>query len=177
MFPEARVMEVLALKEQDFMGGLIPNGIGLVNVFTSMFAHSGFAHLMGNMFFVSPFAIYLENRIGALKFLCYWIISGIGAVGLFVVIPHLMPWGGLMGASGCCSGIMAAACVLDNEDFFVRFLGLIAFLFIFTAQVYSAFIGLIDAGNNVAYAAHVGGMVTGLLVMHYIKPTKKALVK
>lgn len=168
--PQLQLMNRLVLKEMDVFP--LPNLAAMINLVTHMFAHANFAHFAGNMFFVSPFALYLERSVGSKKFLAYWMLSGLGAVALFIGSPHLFPWGGLLGASGACSGIMAAACLLPNEDKFVRVIGLLAFLLIFHSQIYSSILGILMQGG-VAYVAHVGGMVTGILTLHFLPPAPK----
>jgi membrane associated rhomboid family serine protease len=151
----------LAVTPVDFMG--IPTLHGLVTLITHMFTHANFDHFFGNFLYVTPAALYLEHKLGSLKFTLIWLLSGLGAVLLFMLVPHVNPWGSLIGASGAASGVFAMACLEINESRFVKALALCTLGVIFIQQlipaIYSSFLPL-----QIAYWAHVGGILTALVI-------------
>lgn len=148
-------------------------------LFTSMFLHGGLLHILGNMWFLWIFGGAVEDRLGPLPYLLFYLICGIGS-GLAQMI---FSWGSnvpAIGASGAISGILGAYIVFFPGS---RILTLVPlFVFFFTAQIPAfVFIGLwfliqflsgVSALNaphaaslgGVAWWAHVGGFVMGALL-------------
>lgn len=158
--------------------GLIPArlvyGAAPETAITSMFLHGGFLHLFGNMLFLYVFGDNLEDRMGRLPFLGFYIASGLGAGALQVAADpsSLVP---MVGASGAIAGVMGGYLLLFPKArvdlliflvFIVRIITLPA-----SAVLAYWFIVQIAAGavsgaseTGVAHWAHVGGFVVGGLL-------------
>lgn len=144
-----------------------------LTLFSSMFMHGGFMHLAGNMLYLWIFGDNLEHRFGAVKFLLFYLVSGVaGTLAHVALAPDsVIP---MLGASGAISGILGAYIVLFpwnrvNVIFFFRMVSLPAIFVIglwAAMQVFSGWGTLGGAGQTggVAYAAHVGGFVAGVLM-------------
>jgi membrane associated rhomboid family serine protease len=87
--------------------GIVPDQLRLVTLFTSMFLHGGWMHVLGNMLFLWVFGRSVEDLIGGPRFLAFYIICGlIAAVGQVIINPYSrIP---TIGASGAIAGIMGA---------------------------------------------------------------------
>lgn len=148
----------------------------LVPLFTCMFLHGGFLHIIGNMWFLWIFGANLEDRLGAFPYLAFYLLCGIGSG----VSQALFSWGSRVpsiGASGAISGVLGAYIVFFPRS---RILTLIPlFIIWFTARIPAAiFIGLwflmqflsgvsslgAASAGGVAWWAHVGGFLFGLLL-------------
>jgi rhomboid family protein len=149
-------------------------------VFTSMFLHGGLLHLGGNMLFLWVFGPNVEDVLGRVRFLGFYLASGVAAAVAHTLLSvaagdPLVP---MVGASGAIAGVMGAYLVLFPRArvftavpifFFIRFMHLPASFFIglwFVLQMLFAFAG--DAGSGVAFFAHIGGFVFGWVVMKTI---------
>ncbi|HEX6698508.1 MAG TPA: rhomboid family intramembrane serine protease [Solirubrobacteraceae bacterium] len=148
-------------------------------VFTSMFTHAGLLHLGGNMLFLWIFGNNVEDSMGPVRFVIFYLLGGIAALALQVLIgpDSAVP---TLGASGAIAGVLGGYIVLYPRArvltlifliIFFTFLELpaVLFLFIWFAQqaVFGA-VGLTNPSGNgggVAYFAHVGGFVFGLLAI------------
>jgi membrane associated rhomboid family serine protease len=145
-----------------------------LTIFTSMFLHGGWMHLGGNMLYLWIFGNNIEDRLGLVRFLIFYLLSGVFAVFLFVATgPNTqVP---LIGASGAVSGLLGAyalhyprARVLTLIFFgwFVRMVWVPAIFVLgiwFIMQLLFALPTIGTAsGGGVAYMAHVGGFVFGL---------------
>ncbi len=144
-----------------------------VTAFTSMFMHGGWLHLIGNMLFMWIFGNNVEDYLGHIKFLLFYLGSGLAAIALFTVFsPEAqIP---LVGASGAIAGIMGGYIVLHPRArisvlivfFFIQFVVLPAKVVLgiwFALQLFmSLSAGLSGmSGGGVAWLAHVGGFVFG----------------
>ena len=148
-------------------------------VFTGMFTHAGLLHLGGNMLFLWIFGNNVEDSMGPVRFVIFYLLGGIAALALQVAIgpDSAVP---TLGASGAIAGVLGGYIVLYPRArvltlifliIFFTFLELpaVLFLFIWFAQqaVFGA-VGLTNPSGNgggVAYFAHVGGFVFGLLAI------------
>ncbi len=152
-----------------------------VNVFTSMFMHGDWAHLIGNMLFLWIFGNNVEDAMGRVRFLVFYLLGGVAATALqtFVTlgyagseqaeIPNL-------GASGAIAAILGAYIVLHPGGTVLTWIAPIFFIPI-PALIYLGLwflFQLIEGGysfthpspgGGVAYFAHVGGFVFGLLAV------------
>ena len=142
-------------------------------VLFSTFLHGGFLHIGGNMLFLWVFGNNIEDFLGKVKFLLFYLAAGIVAGFAHVLtnlegIPALLP---AVGASGAVAGVMGAYLVLHPK---ARVNTLVALFFIWTVVQFSAWIVLglwfvfqfftsPDAG--VAWMAHVGGFVFGAIAI------------
>lgn len=153
---------------------------GLYYTFTSMFIHADIIHIFFNMYFLWIFGSRVEGFIGHLKFLSLYILSGLAAVAFHT---GFTPFGGIdslvipaVGASGAISGVLGAFLLMLPHTrltvcmffLFIPFcfnLPASAFLIIWFAQ--QLIYGYLRLGG-VAYFAHIGGFIMGLLIAPYI---------
>jgi membrane associated rhomboid family serine protease len=148
-----------------------------ITLFSSMFLHAGWAHILGNMLFLYVFGIHVERSMGGFRYLVFYLVCGLGA-NAFEIASSLGSNLPGLGASGAISGVLAAYLLLYPGSH-VR--TLIGFGFFFWPARFPAwvFIGVwfliqliyglasisaVNAGG-VAYSAHVGGFITGLLLV------------
>jgi membrane associated rhomboid family serine protease len=152
-------------------------------VLTSMFLHGGFMHIAGNMLFLWIFGNNVEDALGRAKFLAFYLACGVAAALAQVAASAVAADGHallvpMVGASGAIAGVLAAYMVLFPHarilTFIPLFLGLVrvpASLYLglwFLVQLVSAVFG--DAGGGVAFMAHVGGFVTGWVLVKTVGP-------
>jgi membrane associated rhomboid family serine protease len=158
--------------------GLIParflSGDGLETIFTSMFLHGGWFHLAGNMLFLWIYGDNLEEEMGHLGFLLFYLAAGVAA-GLAQALPDPGSIVPMVGASGAIAGVMGGYLLLfPKAKVDVLFIFIIFFrIFAIPAwivlciwlgfQIFSGVSNPSDLGG-VAYWAHVGGFVAGLLL-------------
>jgi membrane associated rhomboid family serine protease len=148
-------------------------------VLTSMFMHGGWAHLLGNMWFLWIFGNNVEDATGAVRFVIFYLLCGIAADAAHVAfVPRSqMP---LVGASGAISGVLGAYLLLHPDarittfvplGFLVRVIELPAWFFLiiwFGLQLLSQAASSVASqrhGGGVAYLAHIGGFVAGLALV------------
>jgi membrane associated rhomboid family serine protease len=169
--------------ERFSMPGLGPTNVPVYfTLITSMFMHGGFAHIAGNMLYLWIFGDNIENTIGHKRYLFFYLLCGIIAslshvfatklLGQNLLIPSL-------GASGAISGVLGAYILLFPRRrvtmFFIRFISHVsAFWAIGIWIVFQLISGLGMLGGSgaggVAYAAHIGGFVAGLLLIKLFLP-------
>lgn len=152
----------------------IAEGQGLYTLFTSMFLHGGLMHLAGNMLFLFIFGDNVEDAFGRLKFLLLYLTSGLcAALAQFILEPSAtVP---MVGASGAIAGVMGAYLLLFPKarvDILIiiivifRVLPIPAWVLLavwFGMQFFGGIASDAFAGG-VAYWAHTGGFVAGLLL-------------
>ncbi|MCC6863978.1 MAG: rhomboid family intramembrane serine protease [Rhodobacteraceae bacterium] len=156
--------------------GLVPAriayGDGYWTVLTSMFLHDGWMHLLGNMLFLYIFGDNMEDRMGHVPFLLFYLCTGFAAaLAQFVTDPtSMVP---MVGASGAIAGILGGYLLLyPKARVDVIFIFIIFFKVFpipawitlgvwFALQLFSGATTHIDDGG-IAYWAHVGGFVAGL---------------
>ena len=181
----ANVLVFLSEFAQDYNGyekiimtfGLTPYRIvrdgSYSTFFTSMFLHADVFHLGGNMLFLYVFGDNIEDRCGHTSFLVYYMLSGIGASLLHIALD---PYSTIptIGASGAISGILAGYLVLFPHarirtlvslGWFIRIAKIPAYLMIGSWFLYQVVYGILVAESTVAYWAHIGGFITGLLLI------------
>jgi membrane associated rhomboid family serine protease len=156
-----------------------------LTVFTSMFLHGSFAHIGGNMLFLWIFGNNVEDALGHVRFLAFYLIAGVAAAaaqtGLGYAAGDLQT--PMVGASGAIAGVLAGYWVMFPRAriltlipifVFIRLVYLPASFFIgawFVFQLLGAFLG--GAGGGVAFMAHVGGFVAGLLLVQIWRPRRR----
>ena len=155
-----------------------------LTIFSSMFMHGGFMHLIGNMLYMWIFADNIEDELGPKKFIIFYLLSGIGAAAaqVFMDTSSQIP---MVGASGAIGGVLGAylinhpnakVLVLIPFGFFsqlikIRALYVLGFWFILQFINSSM---MSSQSGGVAYAAHIGGFVSGLiLILFFNKKTKR----
>jgi membrane associated rhomboid family serine protease len=162
-----------------------PSGGSLEELFTpltAMFLHGGWFHLIGNMIFLWVFGDNVEDALGHLRYLAFYIICGIGAVALQVCVDQeaRIP---MVGASGAIAGVLGAYLVLYPRATvavlipWLWFLGAFPVPALFVIGLWfflQLFSGLASIGTavgiteGVAWWAHVGGFLTGFLLIWVI---------
>lgn len=158
--------------------GLVPArftaGEGLETLFTSMFLHGGWMHLAGNMLFLWIYGDNLEEEMGPVGFLAFYLAAG-AAAGIAQVLPEPGSAIPMVGASGAIAGVMGGYLLLfPRAKVDVLFIFIIFFrIFAIPAwivlglwlgiQIFSGVSTPSDEGG-VAYWAHVGGFVAGLVL-------------
>jgi membrane associated rhomboid family serine protease len=148
----------------------------LVTIFTAMFTHGGLLHLGGNMLFLWIFGNNVEDAMGRVKFLIFYLLGGIAALALQIVVDpnSTAP---TLGASGAIAAVLGGYIVLYPRArvltvvFIILFFtlievpALVVLGFWFLQQLVFGALGLTDptgGGGGVAYFAHIGGFVFGL---------------
>jgi len=151
-----------------------------VTPFTSMFLHGGLLHLGSNMLFLHIFGDNVEDVLGRVRFLLFYILCGFGAVvGQIVVDPNSMV--PMIGASGAISGVLAGYMTLFPHArvvtlvpifIFIHFMEVPAVIFIvlwFLLQLVQGYLALgILAEGGVAWFAHIGGFLAGLVCVRLL---------
>ena len=154
-----------------------------LTILTAMFMHGGWAHLLGNMLYLWIFGDNVEDAMGHFKFLMFYLLCGILATGAHIIASQMA--GGLniyipaLGASGAIAGILGGYLMLYPTKRVLVLLGffvvavpavLVIGLWI-VAQIFSG-VGSIaitnhttQSGGGVAYFAHIGGAVAGLILV------------
>jgi len=164
--------------------GLQPTPVSVyLTLFTSMFMHGGIAHIAGNMVFLWIFGDNIEDRMGHLRYLVFYLLCGVIASLSHVFVTAaiadnqsslLVP---SLGASGAISGVLGGYLLL----FPTRRVTVILFRFLTDVPAYVAIgiwfafqlisgLGMLGGGSaqgGVAYAAHVGGFVAGLVLIKF----------
>ena len=146
-----------------------------------MFMHGSWMHLIGNMLYLWIFADNIEDDLGTLNFVIFYFVSGIGAAmsQVFVDISSQIP---MIGASGAIGGVLGAylinypnarVLVLIPFGFFsqlikIRALYVLGFWFI---------LQFISSGGGVAYAAHIGGFISGIILILFFNKKGKGRKK
>jgi len=161
---------------------LVPSGL---TIFTSMFMHGGFMHLAGNMLYLWIFGNNIEDALGKVRFLLFYILCGVvAAVGQILQNPEsTVP---MVGASGAISGVLGAYLLLYPR---ARVLVLVPLGFYVTTMKISAgwVLGLwfilqvinsavtSTAGGGVAWFAHIGGFIAGMALVPLMKQKRVRL--
>jgi membrane associated rhomboid family serine protease len=154
-------------------------------VFASMFLHGGLAHLGGNMLYLWVFGDNVEDRLGHLRYLFFYLAAGVAAALTHIFFePHSrLP---MVGASGAIAGVLGAyfmsyprARVLTwfPPIFIFRVPALFFLGFWFVLQVLNGGMTLhasYEASGGVAFMAHVGGFVAGIGLYFLIRPANRA---
>ena len=147
-------------------------------IFSSMFMHGGFMHIIGNMLYMWIFADNIEDDLGPIKFIIFYLLSGIGAAMTQVLVDthSQVP---MVGASGAIGGVLGAYLINHPKS---RVLVLIPFGFFSQLIKIKALYVLgfwfilqfISSGGGIAYAAHIGGFVSGMiLILFFNKKIKR----
>ena len=167
--------------------GLVPYRLAqlslgaIVTVFTSMFIHSGFMHLIGNMLYLWIFGDNIESAMGGFRFIIFYLLCGVGAVVGQVLVDPLSETP-MVGASGAISGVMGAYLLLYPRaevetlvilGYFARLVRLPALVVLglwIVMQLFSGVLSLgVQATGGVAFFAHIGGFVAGIVLVGLFK--------
>lgn len=149
-----------------------------ITLFTSMFMHAGTLHLGGNMLYLWIFGDNVEDNFGPAKYLLFYLLSGLGAtfLQLFFSMDSTIP---NLGASGAIAGVLGAYLVMFPQGRIRVMVGralttsnaLIVIGFWFVLQLFSGVGSIASASDSggVAYMAHVGGFIAGLLLSFVLR--------
>jgi len=160
----------------------------IATIFTGMFTHAGLLHLGGNMLFLWIFGNNVEDSMGPVRFVAFYLLGGLAALGLQVLVSpdSAVP---TLGASGAIAAVLggyiliyprARVLTLVFLFIFFTFIELPAFFFLFIWFAEQAIFGAIDltnptgGGGGVAYFAHVGGFAFGLLAIKLFAKRRSA---
>jgi membrane associated rhomboid family serine protease len=168
-----------------FEYGFIPAHPHFQDVFSSLFLHAGLGHLIGNMYFLYVFGDNVEDRLGKLTYLLTYFLCGFGAAYLqYTMDPHsTIP---MIGASGAISGVCALYMVMFPwqkmrlQFFFLIFpifsipaRAIFVVGFWFLEQYFMASASASSALGGVAFWAHVGGFLTGIMAFPFVYSSNK----
>src|SRR3972149_3100891 len=180
-------MNPSALKEFIFEWGLIPARLlsdpstAWSTVFTSMFLHGGWFHIINNMLVLFVFGDNVEARMGGIRYLIFYLLCGVAAVLLqtYVLPSSDVP---MIGASGAVAGVLGAYLILFPHS---RIASLVPVLFIFTiieipavifllfwfvSQLYSGLFAIQGGGGSgIAWWAHIGGFLFGIIMVFFFR--------
>lgn len=154
---------------------LLQEGTGWTGLFSSMFLHGGFMHLAGNMLFLWIFGDNLEDAFGHLGFALFYLACGLAASGAQVLADPTSPVP-IVGASGAIAGVMggylllfprAKVDVLFIFIIFFKIFALRAWIMLGAWFAWQTLSGVLEGdttGGGVAYWAHVGGFIAGVVL-------------
>ena len=164
--------------------GLTPDSFSLPSIFTSMFLHGGFMHVLGNMWFLWIFGDNIEDILGHGKYLLFYLACGVvAAFAQYIMNPFSrVP---MVGASGAIAGVMGAYMIKFPHSrirtliffFFITFIDIPAWVMLiywFGTQLLSGVgsIGYTQASQGgTAFFAHIGGFIAGLVLIKLL-PTR-----
>lgn len=164
-------VSILIKSSLSFSTNEINKGSQIYGVLTYMFVHADLAHIVSNMISLFILGIYVEMRIGKIKYLLIYFISGFGsALAFYINFPQNSS---MIGASGAIFGLLAANLVLNflrsksidlNEP--VPAISTPSIVVIFIIQI----MYLMAAGSGVAYSGHIGGFITGFILAIILRP-------
>lgn len=184
------IMELLAGEAFILRWAFVPAELmtphGFVTIFTSMFMHAGWVHFLGNMLFFWVFAPQIEDVMGPVSFLAFYLMGGIVAALVQVLVDPTSTLPSL-GASGAIAAVMGAFLVTYPSDrirtavilgWFVKvtFLPAVAMVGLwFATQVFSPVGALaqVQTDASVMYLAHIGGFVYGSLACRLFETRRR----
>jgi membrane associated rhomboid family serine protease len=149
-----------------------------LTIFSAMFIHGGFLHIIGNMLYLWIFGNNIEDSLGHFRFLLFYLVSGLFA-GLAQVVSSPDSTVPMIGASGAIGGILGAYLILFPHARILSLVFIIVFvkLIRIPAVVLLGFWFLLqllsvrgEAMSNVAFFAHIGGFVSGIILVKIFQP-------
>ena len=178
---------VVPLRVVAFTEGRAPAEAALAPLFTSMFLHGGWLHLIGNMWFLWIFGDNLEDNFGHWRYLMFYLFCGL-AGGVVHILFNPLSRLPSVGASGAIAGVMGGYLLLFPGS---RVLTLVPFFFWFTVEIpayamllywfaLQFFSGVAGVGSSqqssggVAFWAHVGGFITGIALTVFFRRKRRA---
>ncbi|HZT67486.1 MAG TPA: rhomboid family intramembrane serine protease [Acidimicrobiales bacterium] len=157
--------------------------VPVLSVLTAMFLHGGWLHILGNLLFFYVFGNNVEDRLGRLRFLLFYLASGyVAAYGYALAFPHSV--NPLIGASGAIAGVLGAYLVLYPRARVTTLVPFLLFLpfrlpawlvlgFWFLLQWAYSSGGGVAQGAGVAYVAHVVGFIFGAVTIRVLLPRRR----
>ncbi len=153
----------------------ITAGQAYLTILTSMFLHGGWTHILGNMLFLWVFGPQIEDVMGPMRYLLFYLVSGVIATAAQILVDpsSMIPQ---LGASGAIAGVMGAFLITYPRDrirtilifgWFMRVTRVPAIILVgfwFLMQLFNSLGALADVqSSGVAYMAHIGGFIFGAL--------------
>ena len=157
--------------------GFVTHGQMLHTLFTSAFMHGGFGHILGNMLFFHIFGDNIEDRIGRLPFILFYLLCGLAAAGAQIVVDpdSAIP---MVGASGAIAGLMGGYLRLFPTSrvltlFIFGYFSRLVYVPAYFMLIYWIFFEIINgvgslgyvSQGGVAYFAHIGGFLSGWILI------------
>jgi len=174
-----------ALQDFVFTWGLVPAEL-MSNpqeewrtIFTSMFLHGGWFHILSNMWVLYIFGDNIEDRVGSLKYIIFYLLGGVAAAFLqiYVMQGSSVP---MIGASGAIAGVLGAYLVsfpgsriASLVPIFIIFTivevpAILFLIFWFISQLYSGLFAMQEGmSSGIAWWAHIGGFIFGLIMVPF----------
>ena len=169
-----------------FANGLIPAqllanpSVEWTTIFSSMFLHGGWFHILSNMWVLFIFGDNIEARMGGFRYLVFYLLSGTAAGMLqsSVLATSQVP---MIGASGAVAGVLGAYLILFPQSriaslvpifFIFTLVELPAFVFLifwFISQLYSGLYALQGSAGGIAWWAHIGGFLAGIFIAFFFR--------
>jgi len=160
--------------------GLVPDRLHAYQLFTSMFIHGGWMHILGNMWFLWVFGRGIEDSIGHTRYLLFYLACGVVSAITNVLATPFSPVP-TVGASGAIAGVMGAYLIRFPRARIITLVLIIVFfttldipaafllLYWFAIQFFNG-VGSIGGGSqvargDVAWFAHIGGFIAGMLLI------------
>ena len=155
----------------------------IFTIITSMFLHGGWMHLIGNMTYLYIFGDNIEETLGKIKFIIFYLLTG-GCAALAQALLDPSSTIPMVGASGAIAGILGGYLVLFPRAKIKVFFWFIIFFKVIKIRAYIVLGGWILIqflsfnGNDlnsggIAYAAHIGGFISGIILIYIIKNKKE----
>jgi membrane associated rhomboid family serine protease len=184
-------MNPATLKGFIFTWGLIPSHLwsdpssAWTTIFTAMFLHGGWLHIINNMWVLFLFGDNVEARMGSIRYLIFYLLSGTaaGILQAYILPGSAVP---MIGASGAIAGVLGAYLILFPRS---RIASLVPILFIFTiieipafvfllfwfvSQLYSGLLAIPGGGGSgIAWWAHIGGFIFGVVMVSFFAIKRK----
>jgi membrane associated rhomboid family serine protease len=177
-----RSLDPYSQRDFTFMFGFIPDNFAWANIFTSMFMHGGWMHLIGNMLFLWVFGDNVEDILGRGKYLLFYVLCGVAAaLAQFAINPDSrVP---MVGASGAIFGVMGAYALKFPHSRIVM-IGWMLFVFTFEVPAWLVMLyfivfqfieGFSSIGDvfaqtgGTAFFAHIGGFFAGMALIFLLK--------
>lgn len=157
---------------REFPIGVLPPELTLI---TSLFVHGGWGHLFGNMIYLWVFGDDIEEALGPIRYLAFYLLCGVLAALVYVLL-NLQQTTPLAGASGAISGVLAAYLMIRpcaKVSVFVLRVGVrVRAYWVIGGWVLLQLFMFAAAGpdDNVAYIAHLGGLAAGVGLLLLLKP-------
>ena len=183
------IMELMGgedfVKQWSVVPAEIVAGRHWITILTSMFMHAGWMHIMGNMVFLWAFGPEIEDAMGRLRYLIFYLLSGLAAsLAQIVVMPgSTVP---NLGASGAIAGVMGAFLITYPRDrirtvvlfgwfFDIAFIPAALLIGLwFLIQLFDSVGSVADVqGGGVAYMAHIGGFVFGAVTARLFERSRR----
>jgi len=176
-----------ALKQFIFTWGLIPSRLLAdptnvwITIFSAMFLHGGWFHILSNMWVLYIFGDNVEAHLGGMRYLIFYLLSGVaaGLLQTYVLSTSAEP---MIGASGAIAGVLGAYLILYPG---ARIASLVPIFFIFTIievrawffllfwfalQLFSGWMAIQGGGGSgIAWWAHIGGFTFGLIMVFFFR--------